>query len=224
MTGDIAISRRSFLKAIAMTAATAGTLSLSWHVLRNTKPEHVFLQPFGTATPLPDSDRIRAALFAVYGIPVRILPSLPLPQSAFYPPRNRYRADRLLEVLRTRLPANGTRILGLTSADISITKGDVHDWGVLGLARIAGTSGVVSSFRCAHGARDAVQASERFVKVAVHELGHCFGLSHCPSAHCIMHDAESRIATVDGSHDLCDICRAGLAATGIHVSARRSLF
>jgi archaemetzincin len=217
----LVVSRRSFLKATALAAVAAAVFFPARHLLRSSKAERVYLHPFGPELARTDVDRIQSALVAVYGISVGVLPVLPLPWAAFYAPRNRYRAERLLEVLGARLPDDGTRILGLTGADISTTKSGTYDWGVLGLAHVASTSGVVSSFRCARGARDAAHARERFAKVAVHELGHCFGLSHCPTARCIMQDAEGKIATIDDSTDVCDTCRANLAAEGIHVTAQR---
>jgi archaemetzincin len=39
-------------------------------------------------------------------------------------------------------------VLGLTAADISTTKGEIVDWGVMGLGSLDGTAGVISSFRC----------------------------------------------------------------------------
>src|SRR5688572_7515255 len=63
-------------------------------------------------------DEIEAALRRVYQVEVRRLESRPLPRSAFYAPRKRYRADDLLEYLGAQIPAGmpaGTRVLGLTT-------------------------------------------------------------------------------------------------------------
>lgn len=215
--------RRSLLKATVVVLASAAT-TLAWNRFGSrTSPaaRRIFLQPLGADAPQADAARVRSALMAVYGIPVAILPARPLPERAFYPARHRYRADRLLVDLGSLLPSDGSMILGLTSADISTTKGQVADWGVLGLARTGGTAGIVSSFRCKAGARNAAHVLERLAKVAVHEAGHCLGLSHCPTTGCVMHDAEGTISNVDASNDVCDVCRAKLLASGVHVSAKR---
>ena len=86
------------------------------------------------------------------------LPRVPLPKEAWYPPRQRWRAEKLLAFLGPRLPADGLRILGLTAADISTTKGKVVDWGVLGLGALDGSASVISTFRCHKKARDDTHA------------------------------------------------------------------
>ena len=78
----------------------------------------------------------------------------------------------------------------------------------MGLGDEPGTATVISSFRCRKKARGAAHARERLAKVAVHELGHSFGLDHCPTPGCLMHDAEGKVATVDDESDLCPRCRA----------------
>ena len=145
---------------------------------------------------------------------MRVRPRVALPAAAYTKARRRWRAEKLLSVLSTAMPADGTRILGLTGADISTTKGRFDDWGVIGLGQEPGVATVISSFRCRKRARDAVHARERLAKVAVHEIGHSLGLDHCPTAGCLMHDAEGKVVTLDGEIDLCPRCRARLAAAG----------
>jgi archaemetzincin len=174
----------------------------------------LYIQPLGDALPAEDSTLVKTALEAVIGLAVKVLPPAALPTTAWYAPRHRYRADKLLDFLDGRLPADGTRILGLTGTDISTTKGDVQDWGVLGLGRIDGASSVISRFRCAKRSRGAAHARERLAKVAVHEAGHTLGLEHCPNRGCLMEDAEGQVATCDREYDFCARCRKLLADAG----------
>jgi len=102
----------------------------------------------------------------------------------------------------------------LFRSDISTTKGDVFDWGILGLASVDGRACVLSSFRCRRSARDSRHATERLGKTAVHELGHTFGLEHCATHGCLMHDGEGTVLTTDAERDLCSACRGKLAARG----------
>ncbi|MCE9612499.1 MAG: matrixin family metalloprotease [Chthoniobacter sp.] len=45
-------------------------------------------------------------------------------------------------------------------------------------------------------------------RVTAHEIGHTFGLPHCPTPHCLMHDAGGNVKEVDESTgDLCPVCR-----------------
>jgi archaemetzincin len=179
----------------------------------------LYIQPLGDELPAQDSALVKTSLEALIGLSVTVLPGAPLPASAWYAPRRRYRADKLLDFLDLRLPADGTRILGLTGSDISTTKGGVFDWGVLGLGRLDGASSVISRFRCAMQSHGAVHARERLAKVAVHEAGHTLGLEHCPNRGCLMEDAEGHVATCDREYDFCARCRKLLADAGRAVPA-----
>jgi predicted Zn-dependent protease len=48
---------------------------------------------------------------------------------------------------------------------------------------------------------------QRVVKEAVHELGHAFGLSHCPIHRCVMHFSNSISDTDAKAKDFCQKCR-----------------
>lgn len=122
----------------------------------------------------------------------------PLPTLAFYSPRQRYRADKLIEWLRETRPDSVDFIIGLTAYDISHTKGNIADYGIMGLAYNPGRSGVVSTFRVGKGAKNHDQTAERYSKLVLHELGHNFGLAHCKnSKQCLMRDACGTVKTLD---------------------------
>jgi len=174
----------------------------------------IYIQPLGEALPDADVALARQALIAFYALPVQVLPRADLPQQAYYAPRRRYRAERLLDFLGPRLPGDGLRILGLTSTDISTTKGRFSDWGVLGLATLDGRACVISAFRCHKKASSTLHARIRLAKVAVHEVGHNFGLEHCPTRSCLMEDARGKVSTTDREHDLCARCRQELHRRG----------
>lgn len=172
----------------------------------------IALQPLGDI-PAKEVASAQAGILAVYDVTVRMVPKLALPAAAFYPPRQRYRAEKLLDYLGEDhgMKFKPVKIVGLTAVDISTTKDAVEDWGVLGLGTLDGNTCVISTFRL--GARKASEAKriERLIKVVNHEIGHTFGLDHCPTAHCLMEDAKGTITTVDGEDGgFCEACQRRL--------------
>lgn len=178
------------------------------------EPEVLSVQPLGDGLSDADLAFVRNAIRSFYGLDVDLGTPRPLPAAAYYEPRHRYRAERLIEHLAPDPRGARRFVLGLTASDISTTTRSAPDWGVIGLAQLDGSAGVVSTFRC--GARVSEDGRRvRLAKVAVHEVGHILGLEHCATAGCLMHDAEGRIATVDAGHDLCPACRAHFGTTRI---------
>jgi len=47
---------------------------------------------------------------------------------------------------------------------------------------------------------------ERVLKEATHEVGHAFGLEHCPKRSCVMHFSNSLVDTDRKAKDFCEIC------------------
>lgn len=170
----------------------------------------VCIQPLGSYEPWLLGKAVKG-LKQLYGFRVKVLKKEGLPKSAFYAPRKRYRADKLLDFLDSDVvPGSGCdAVVGFTDKDISVTKGAHKDWGIFGLGSIGGTSCVVSTYRLGRKTKSKRKKAIRTVKVVNHELGHVLGLGHCPKDRCLMADAEGTIRTVDNETGLmCDLCKA----------------
>jgi archaemetzincin len=137
----------------------------------------------------------------------KLLASIELPKSAFYAKRNRYRADSLIRYLSRKTP-KGHITIGLTANDISTTKDEIPDWGVMGLGFCPGVACIASSFRLSKKDRQT-----QFFKISIHELGHTQGLPHCPEKYCFMRDAEGRNPTNE-EKDFCQNCKSFLNRKG----------
>ena len=167
-------------------------------------------------------DILKKAITSYYGVTVIVLSPRQLPENAFINLKSpRYRADSLIAIQQRTISKDIDYILGLTESDISVTKHDkkgaikqptwrYNDFGIMGLAYCPGRSCVVSGFRLKN--KDTKLHMERFTKVAIHELGHNFGLPHCPDKKCVMTDAVESIKTIDNANPaLCNACQAKLS-------------
>ena len=171
----------------------------------------IAIQPLGKMDP-SIIELSRVAIAETFGYEtVALLSPKPLPESAYYEQRKRYRAEKILEYLYSLRTDKIEKIVGLTISDISTTKDPYDDWGIFGMAFINGSTCVVSTFRLGAGKVDAALFHERLKKVITHEVGHILGLPHCPTPGCLMQDVQGRIATIDGSDGrLCRRCRESL--------------
>ena len=134
---------------------------------------------------------------------------IPFPDSAYYAPRSRYKADKLVKHLR-QLQASSELVVGFSPKDISDRVHGYEDFGVMGWTRISLHSSVVSTYRLS----DKSRLQSDFVKLVLHELGHADGLPHCKnSVSCYMRDAnkQNHFPELGG---FCDKCKTHLSKRG----------
>lgn len=139
---------------------------------------------------------------------VEVLAVTPLPGRSYYAPRSRYRADSLINILRQGTP-DGKVSIGLTTKDISSTKGDIKDYGIMGLGYQPGRACVISTFRL----NKKQDLTSQLFKLAIHELGHTQGLPHCSVNTCYMRDAEGK-NHLGEENGFCESCRKHLESKG----------
>lgn len=165
----------------------------------------IVIQPLGNFK----TDQAKKVLVQIKTINPRVVlrKNISFPKNSYYKPRNRYRADSIIENLRNRIGADSV-IVGLSNADISTTKNGIKDWEIMGLSYRPGKSCVVSDFRMAVKNRN-----QQFYKVVLHELGHTEGLPHCKTKTCLMRDAEGG-NHLDEEKDFCKNCKDFLLNKG----------
>ena len=169
------------------------------------KHKQIVIQPYNDLS-ITETNFIIAEIKKVCPV-IKINKPIPLPESAYYAERNRYRADSIIAIQK-RIANGKYTLLGLTSKDISTTKGNTKDFGIMGLGFCPGTACVVSTFRLRGKNR-----MEKFRKVTLHELAHTEGLPHCPDPHCYMRDAKGK-DYLDEEIDFCKICKPKLIKKG----------
>jgi len=173
----------------------------------------VALVPFG-----PVDDRLvevaRAAIERRLRVAVGIEPRRELPRAARASARRRWRAEKILEALQEDPPPGAFKVVAMTDAEISTTKGDIPDWRVAGLGNIGGLACVTSMWINLRHSATRATLERRTADLVIHELGHTLGLPHCETPRCVMRDAKGRyLETADSSSgDFCDRCKASLPA------------
>lgn len=156
---------------------------------------------------------LKANITDWYVAGIEVLPLKPLPEAAWYAPRKRYKADTLLAFLKAFSTGEGAYVLGVTDKDISTSNGANPDWGVMGLGYQPGQCCIISDYRLNKYPQTEKQLTERLLKVALHELGHNFGLLHCPETTCIMTDAKGK-DRLNREQSFCPKCSAFLYSKG----------
>jgi archaemetzincin len=171
------------------------------------------LVPLGD--PSPDLVTFLAeSLRARFRLDVRVSEPYALPASAWYAPRKRWRAEKLLDHLDSLPFLYAWRVCGITEAQISTTKGKRHDYGIAGLARMGGKSSVLTAYLFRRIRKKSRKRYRRYMEnLVLHEVGHTLGVDHCPLDRCIMADAKGNAlrAARRSSNQFCQRCTALLA-------------
>lgn len=174
-------------------------------VVHKQTPLKISIQPFSDLSPELTAS-VLSGIKSVYPFS-EVRQAIPLPKSTYYAPRNRYKADLLIDFLAQHT-SDGYVTIGLTSKDISTAAHGYPDFGVMGLGLCPGKACVVSTHRL-----DKKNLKDQLYKVAIHELGHTQGLPHCPDKTCFMADAEGKNPT-NQETGFCPICKAKLQKKG----------
>jgi archaemetzincin len=131
---------------------------------------------------------------------------------AYNPVRGQYHSTEILQRLLQDPGAESWRILGVTDVDLYIP---ILTF-VFGEAQLGNTAALVSTHRLRpefYGMpEDPGLLQGRLLKEALHELGHTFGLQHCPDYLCVM-SASHSVERIDLKQ--ADFCTACTGAAGL---------
>lgn len=155
-------------------------------------------------------DAVAPRLEAEFGLEVRQMAALSDPAYAFDARRAQYSSVEIMKRLLDAAPPGAGRVLGITGRDIFIPMLSF----LFGQAQLGGRVALVSVARLRQefygipGMTHRLQ--ERAIKESLHELGHTFGLTHCPDARCAM-SLSTNLQQVDTKDAVfCAACRGRL--------------
>jgi len=125
---------------------------------------------------------------------------------AFNPLRRQYHSAEILKRILQRPPSETWKVLGVTEIDLYIP---VLTF-VFGEAQLADGGAVVSTHRLRQEfyglPTDPELLRERLLKESLHELGHTYGLRHCPDYTCVM-SASNGVERIDLKRpEFCSTC------------------
>jgi archaemetzincin len=165
--------------------------------------KYIYIQPIGEV----EEELLRylvARLEGVYGYPCRVSQPVRISESSYSPERGQFNAEVLVAEIAEKMPIDAKKLLGVVDVDLFVPSLNF----VFGLA--SGYAAVISLTRLRpdyYGEKkDESLFRERTLKEAIHELGHTFGLHHCPDIRCIMHFSNCLEDTDIKGPDFCKVC------------------
>ncbi|MBW1780867.1 MAG: archaemetzincin family Zn-dependent metalloprotease [Deltaproteobacteria bacterium] len=151
-------------------------------------------------------DRIARHIEARCGVMCRIFQKMDKPEYAYDKRRCQYNSTSILKHLFRCCPDNVLGFMGVTNVDLYVP---ILKY-VFGLAEMEGQCSVISTYRLRPEFYDRPPdqdlLEERVTKTALHELGHCLGLTHCKNRRCVMYSSVKIEDTDMKRTDFCPTC------------------
>lgn len=168
---------------------------------------NIVLVPMGTVS-LGLLHSLAAPMSETFGLPCRIADPIPIPTDAYDQRREQYADHKILAALARLEFPDAEHVLGVVDADCYAPGLNF----IFGQASLDGRGASIALPRLRPSfyglpENDAL-FRERVLKEAVHELGHTYGLGHCPNPRCVMHFSNSLYDTDVKEAEFCPHCSA----------------
>lgn len=169
----------------------------------------IFIVPIGVI----DSDmlsEIGSALKKIFRCDVELAREIPVPEDSYNSRRRQYHSSTILKNLQLLKPKSIDMVIGVIDVDLYVPELNF----VFGEADIITGVTIISLTRLRqefYGLRSDKQLFHmRAVKEAIHELGHTYGIGHCPDPKCIMFFSNSLRDTDRKGPGFCSVCKSRL--------------
>ena len=160
---------------------------------------------------------LRNELARFLKVQVNILPVLPYAANVGTGYDGMVLGDSVLPVLSKMIKEHAQMIIGITNKKLAVIRSDTmriyhkdtlvyYFKNVLGYSLLPGKVSVISDNSLM--TEDKVLWADRMKKMALHEVGHNLGLTHCPDDNCLMSEAYGQIHKLNiRGGDYCLRCR-----------------
>lgn len=150
---------------------------------------------------------IADALEKTFHFKVELGREIPTPEKVYNKKRGQYHSTKILNILKQFKTKEFHRVLGVIDADLYVPELNF----VFGEADILAGVTVIALARLRqefYGLNpDKGLFHIRAAKEAIHEIGHTYGLGHCPNTKCIMYFSNSLKDTDRKGPGFCSICK-----------------
>jgi archaemetzincin len=167
----------------------------------------ITLKPLGNIAD-ETTEELKDRVGGIFHCPIEIKAGFSDLAQAYNPERKQYLSSKLLASLEKEgRDGRDERVVGVADVDLYVPRLNF----VFGEADVISGTAIVSLCRLRQEyyglAPDEALFLERATKEIVHELGHTFGLGHCPNNKCVMHFSNSLADTDLKEARFCNMCR-----------------